>query len=67
PLGVPHLDVYPRDPLWRDQPFFNDFDNVIIAPHIAGATREVIARRTAKIATSLRRYVAGVRRLYQWR
>ncbi|HCJ3056831.1 TPA: dihydrofolate reductase, partial [Klebsiella pneumoniae] len=42
-------------------------DNVIITPHIAGATRESIAKHTAMIAADLQRYVAGEPLLYQWR
>ncbi|MCX3880068.1 hypothetical protein NAH03_21495, partial [Stenotrophomonas maltophilia] len=53
------LDVYHREPLWRDHPFVIEFDNVIITPHIAGATRESIAKHTAMIAADLQRYVAG--------
>ena len=44
-----------------------EFDNVIITPHIAGATRESIAKHTAMIAADLQRYVAGEPLLYQWR
>lgn len=48
-------------------PFVIEFDNVIITPHIAGATRESIAKHTAMIAADLQRYVAGEPLLYQWR
>ncbi len=61
PLGGAALDVYHREPLWRDHPFVIEFDNVIITPHIAGATRESIAKHTAMIAADLQRYVAGSR------
>ncbi|STW08574.1 putative D-3-phosphoglycerate dehydrogenase [Klebsiella grimontii] len=67
PLGGAALDVYHREPLWRDHPFVTEFDNVIITPHIAGATRESIAKHTAMIAADLQRYVAGEPLLYQWR
>ena len=67
PLGGAALDVYHREPLWRDHPFVIEFDNVIITPHIAGATRESIAKHTAMIAADLQRYVAGEPLLYQWR
>lgn len=52
PLGGAALDVYHREPLWRDHPFVIEFDNVIITPHIAGATRESIAKHTAMIAAA---------------
>ena len=67
PLGGAALDVYHREPLWREHPFVIEFDNVIITPHIAGATRESIAKHTAMIAADLQRYVAGEPLLYQWR
>ncbi|HFF1819977.1 TPA: 2-hydroxyacid dehydrogenase [Raoultella ornithinolytica] len=67
PLGGAALDVYHREPLWRDHPFITEFANVIITPHIAGATRESIAKHTAMIAADLQRYVAGEPLLYQWR
>ena len=67
PLGGAALDVYHREPLWRDHPFVTELNNVIITPHIAGATRESIAKHTAMIAADLQRYVAGEPLLYQWR
>lgn len=33
------LDVYDSEPLWRHHPFITEFDNVVLTPHIAGATR----------------------------
>ncbi|MDP1369027.1 dihydrofolate reductase, partial [Klebsiella pneumoniae] len=36
-------------------------------PHIAGATRESIAKNTAMISADLQRYVDGEPQLYQWR
>lgn len=67
PLGGAALDVYHQEPLWRDHPFISELDNVIITPHIAGATRESIQKHTAMIAADLQRFVAGEPLLYAWR
>lgn len=67
PLGGAALDVYHQEPLWREHPFINELDNVIITPHIAGATRESIQKHTAMIAADLQHYVAGEPLLYAWR
>lgn len=67
PLGGAALDVYHQEPLWRDHPFVSELENVIITPHIAGATRESIEKHTAMIAADLQRFVAGEPLLYQWK
>ncbi|WP_227317757.1 2-hydroxyacid dehydrogenase [Cedecea davisae] len=67
PLGGAALDVYHQEPLWRDHPFISELNNVIITPHIAGATRESIQKHTAMIAADLQRFVAGEPLLYAWR
>ncbi|NIF58770.1 2-hydroxyacid dehydrogenase [Enterobacter sp. Ap-916] len=67
PLGGAALDVYHQEPLWSDHPFISELDNVIITPHIAGATRESIQKHTAMIAADLQRFVAGEPLLYAWR
>ncbi|KAA9001316.1 2-hydroxyacid dehydrogenase [Affinibrenneria salicis] len=61
------LDVYDSEPLWRHHPFVTEFDNVVITPHIAGATRETLTRHTAMIAAELERFIRGEPLLYQWR
>jgi len=67
PLGGAALDVYHQEPLWQEHPFITELENVIITPHIAGATRESIAKHTAMIAADLQRFIAGEPLLYQWR
>lgn len=67
PLGGAALDVYHQEPLWRDHPFISELENVIITPHIAGATRESIQKHTAMIAADLQRFAAGEPLLYAWR
>lgn len=61
------LDVYDSEPLWRHHPFVTEFDNVVITPHIAGATRETLSKHTAMIAAELERFVSGEPLLYAWK
>lgn len=61
------LDVYDSEPLWRHHPFITEFDNVVLTPHIAGATRETLVKHTAMIAADLQRFIRGEPLLYEWR
>jgi D-3-phosphoglycerate dehydrogenase / 2-oxoglutarate reductase len=52
------LDVHHREPLPADDPFFS-LDNVLLTPHIAGATVEVEARHSAMVLDNVRRFIDG--------
>jgi D-3-phosphoglycerate dehydrogenase len=52
-------DVFPEEPSSNDKPFENDlqdFDNVILTPHIAGSTLEALANIGTEVAEKLVRY-----------
>jgi D-3-phosphoglycerate dehydrogenase / 2-oxoglutarate reductase len=52
-------DVFPKEPSSNDKPFENDlqdFDNVILTPHIAGSTLEALANIGLEVAEKLVRY-----------
>jgi D-3-phosphoglycerate dehydrogenase / 2-oxoglutarate reductase len=52
-------DVFPVEPSSNDKPFENDlqdFNNVIITPHIAGSTVEALANIGTEVAEKLVRY-----------
>jgi phosphoglycerate dehydrogenase-like enzyme len=51
------LDVFEQEPLAEDHPFW-EMDNVILSPHIAGASRHYVERATEVMATNLQRYLA---------
>ena len=63
-LGSKHLagvaaDVFPEEPASNDKPFVNDlqdFNNVILTPHIAGSTLEALANIGLEVAEKLVRY-----------
>jgi phosphoglycerate dehydrogenase-like enzyme len=52
------LDVYPEEPLPEDSPLWK-FPNVILSPHISGATHFYDERAMALFAANLERYLAG--------
>lgn len=52
------LDVYPEEPLPEENPLWK-LPNVILTPHIAGASREYNKRAAALFAENLKRYLAG--------
>jgi D-3-phosphoglycerate dehydrogenase len=52
-------DVFPEEPSSNDKPFVNDlqdFNNVILTPHIAGSTLEALANIGLEVAEKLVRY-----------
>jgi D-3-phosphoglycerate dehydrogenase len=52
-------DVFPQEPASNDKPFVNDlqdFNNVILTPHIAGSTLEALANIGFEVAEKLVRY-----------
>ncbi len=54
------LDVHEAHPIPPDSPFLG-LPNVLLTPHIGGATRETIERHSAMAAEDLERFAAGVR------
>ena len=52
------LDVHHHEPLSADNPFLA-MDNVVLTPHIAGATVEVMARHSQLVVDNVRRFCAG--------
>jgi phosphoglycerate dehydrogenase-like enzyme len=50
------LDVYPVEPLPESSPLW-EMPNVVISPHVAGASADYMERATALFAENLRRYV----------
>jgi D-3-phosphoglycerate dehydrogenase len=61
------LDVYTHEPIAHNHPFITELDNIVITPHIAGATREVLTNHTKQIVSDIRRFLAGEPVLYRYR
>ena len=52
------LDVFEQEPLPRDNPLWQ-LENVIISPHIAGATSRYVERVVARFGEALDNYRRG--------
>ena len=59
-LGGAALDVHDSHPLAPDSPFIG-VPNVVLTPHIGGATAETVERHSAMVAADIERYVEGRR------
>lgn len=57
-LGALALDVYDIEPPPPEWPLF-DAPNVVMTPHLAGATRQTAERAAAIVAADVARYLAG--------
>ncbi len=61
------FDVYASEPLASNHPYVAELDNVVITPHIAGATDDVLVNHTKQIVADVRRFLNGEHLLYQYR
>jgi phosphoglycerate dehydrogenase-like enzyme len=52
------LDVFGREPLEPDSPFW-DLENVLITPHVSGMSERFWERETELVVENVRRYLAG--------
>lgn len=62
-LGALALDVYDVEPPPRDWPLF-DAPNVVMTPHLAGATKQTAARAAAIVSDDITRFLNGERPRY---
>lgn len=60
------LDVYEKEPIACNHPYLTELDNVVVTPHIAGASAEVLTNHTKMIVGEVRRFVRGEHLLYRY-
>ena len=58
------LDVFDDEPLPRDHPF-RQLDNVVLTPHVAGATAQARLRQGETVVDEVRRFLSGDDLLYE--
>lgn len=61
------FDVYAKEPIASNHPYITELDNVVITPHIAGATDDVLVNHTKQIVADVKRFVEGRKMLYEYR
>ncbi len=57
------LDVFPSHPVAPDNPLLG-LDNVVLTPHIGGATEETVARHSDMMTSDILRFINGERPLH---
>lgn len=60
------FDVYEKEPLASNHPYITELNNVVITPHIAGATNDVLSNHTKQIIADIRRFIKGEALLYEY-
>lgn len=60
------FDVYAKEPIASNHPYITELDNVVITPHIAGATEAVLTNHTRQIVADVQRFVEGRPMLYRY-
>lgn len=60
------LDVYEKEPIPSNHAYLSELDNVVVTPHIAGASKEVLTNHTKMVVGEVRRFVNGERLLYRY-
>ncbi len=61
------FDVYASEPIAKNHPYITELDNVVITPHIAGATDDVLKNHTKMLVADVKRFVNGQHMLYQYK
>ena len=61
------FDVYASEPIRSNHPYITELDNVVITPHIAGATDEVLTNHTRMIVSDVKHFLRGEHLLYEYK
>ena len=61
------LDVFVEEPLRADHPFLHELKNVVVTPHIAGATYDAITNHTKMIIEDIGKFITGAPLDYQYK
>lgn len=51
------VDVFESEPITRDHPFITKCDNIVITPHLAGATHDAIINHTKQLVTDVKHFL----------
>ncbi len=60
------VDVFESEPISKDHPFITQCDNIVITPHLAGATYDAIINHTIALVKDVKHFVNGEPLEYQY-
>lgn len=61
------LDVFEIEPLYKEHPFIKELDNIVITPHLGGATYDAIENHSKMIVKDVERFINKERLLYEFK
>lgn len=61
------LDVFSSEPIAADHPFITELDNVVITPHLAGATYDAIDNHTHQLVEDVKLFLEGKSLKYEYK
>ena len=61
------IDVFRREPIAKNHPFFEMRDRVLVTPHIGGATWDAITNHTREFVTDVKHYLNGEPLEYEYK
>lgn len=61
------IDVFSAEPLFKDHPFVKELSNIVITPHLAGATYDAIDNHSIMIVEDIKSFLKGDRMLNEYK
>lgn len=61
------MDVFSAEPLFKNHPFVKELNNIVITPHLAGATYDAIDNHSIMIVEDIKSYLNGDRMLHEYK
>ncbi|TQI68239.1 2-hydroxyacid dehydrogenase [Clostridium sp. KNHs216] len=53
------VDVFESEPIAKDHPFLTQCDNIVVTPHLAGATYDAIINHTIALVKDIKHFIDG--------
>lgn len=61
------IDVFNAEPLFKEHPFVKELDNIVITPHLAGATYDAIDNHSIMIVEDVKSFFKGEKMLHEYK
>lgn len=61
------LDVFESEPLYKEHPFIKELDNVLVTPHLAGATYDAIDNHSHMVVEDVKNFINNEKLIYEYK